>query len=474
MAKEELNEAQDETPDTEAGDGLPENNVTIEDAGEATKKITIEVPRQRIDAKFNEMFGELHESAMVPGFRKGHAPRRLLEKRFGKEVREDVRNVLVSEGLQSAIESEEINMLGEPDIDLDAIELPEEGDFSFSVEVEVQPEFDLPDYKGIKVEQVSTEVTDERLGEALKGFLANRGQLKPVDGPAEEGDLITADVKVSGEGIDVSREAVELRVAPGAVEGIPLEELGKQLAGAKADQAVTIESDVPEGHPEEDWQGKKVTVEITPKEIKRLDVPDLTDELAEEYGFDTAEGFREYVKERLASQLEIESQQQMREQVAQYLLDNTEVQLPAKVAQRQAAGVLRRRYVDLLYRGVPRDQIDQNLELLQARATEQARRDLKLQFILTKIAEAEDVEVTEGEVNARIAQMAMQYGRRPERLRQEMANEGSLGEVEVQIREQKAMDKLLEMAEVSEAKGETAKSQGKTKADQADEGDKDE
>jgi len=461
----DVEEAADAQQGTGEGDGLPANKVTIEDAGPASKKITIEIDRARIDGKFDEIFGDLRKNAQVPGFRVGHAPRRLLEKRFGKEAAEDVRNGLVADALGKVAEDTEMRILGEPDIKLEEIELPEEGNLVFSVEVEVSPEFDLPDYKGIKVTEPSIEVSEERVAETTQNILSARGVLKPTDEPAAEGDQLVADVALAGEGIDQKQENVEYQVAPAAFMGVAMEDLGEKLAGATAGSTVEVAATVPDAHENEDWRGKAVTVTFDIKEVKRLEVPELTDELAKEFGMDSAEAFGEFVKERLAVQLESERQQSMQQQVSQYLLDNTKIDLPEGVAARQAARVLQRRYVDLLYRGVPREQIDQNLELLQARASEEAAEELKLAFILDRIAEEVDVTVDEGEVNARIADMAVRQGRRPERLRSEMANEGNLDELETRIREQKTVDKLLAMAEMTpEAQGAEAERKTEPKA----------
>ncbi|NLF30751.1 MAG: trigger factor [Planctomycetes bacterium] len=442
------------TPDVEESasaeqDTLPANKVAIEDAGPSTKKITIEIDRARIDAKFDSIFGDLRRNAQVPGFRVGHAPRRLLEKRFGKEAAEDVRNGLVAEALGKVAEDSDLRILGEPDLKLDDIELPDEGNLVFSVEVEVSPEFDLPDYKGIKVDEPSIEVTEERAAETTRNILSARGTLAPTDEPAAAGDQVVADVAMAGEGIEEKRENVEYQVAPAAFSGVPLEDLGEKLTGAKAGSTVQVKATVPQGHANEDWRGKEVAVTFDVKEVKRLEVPELTDELAKEFGMESAEAFGGFIKERLGAQLETERRQSMRQQVVTHLLEKTKIDLPEGLAARQAARVLQRRYIDLLYRGVPREQIDQNLELLQARASEEAADELRLSFILDRIAEAEKITVEEGEVNARIAEMAMRQGRRPERLRSEMSGEGSLGELENRIREQKTLDRLLELAEIA-------------------------
>ncbi len=460
-APEETPETVEETPETveeTPGDGLPANTVTIEDSGEAKKKVTIEVDRKRIQAKFDEIFGELRTSAQVPGFRVGHAPRRLMEKRFGKEASSDVRNGLISESLAAAIEEKELNILGEPDIKLDEIELPEEGNFVFDVVVEVVPEFSIPDYKAIPVTEPPTEATPERTAEATKRILANRGSMSPTDEPAETQDLVVVDVKVTGEGIDETRENAEYRVGPAAIEGVPLETLGDELTGKTVGDTVSLEATAPDTHPNEDWQGKAVTVELTVKEVKRLEIPELTDELAAEFGLENAEQFNELVKQNLETQMQEEKHRSMREQVRKYLLDNTELELPEGATARHTANLLRRRYIELMQMGVPRDSIDQNLEMLETQAGERAKTELKLSFILSEVAEAEEVAVDEGEVNSRIAQMAASYGRRPERLRSEMESQGTLDEVETTIREQKAIDKLLETAIITPAADAPAKS----------------
>ncbi|NQU75463.1 MAG: trigger factor [Planctomycetes bacterium] len=435
----------------DADDGLPPNIVTIEDCGQAKKKITIEIVRARIDAKFDEIFGELRNNAQVPGFRARHAPRRLLEKRFGKEAGQDVRNGLISESLAAAVEKNKLNILGEPDIKLDEIELPETGNLTFSVEVEVTPEFALPNYKDISVQAPNSQVTPESIAKGTKRILASRGILAPTTEPAGEDDLVVANCKVTGEGIDQTEENIELHIAPTAVHGIPLENLDEKLMGVRTGQTVTLEATVPQNHEDEAWRGKNVTVTLAVKEVKQLEVPELTDELAKEFGFEDVGKFTEYIKRMMEAQLARDRQQYMRDQVCKFLLKETEVPLPEQLAARHTASMLQRRYVELLYRGVPREQIEKNLEMLEAQAGEQAKVDLKVSFILAKIAEAEGISVEEGEVNARIADMANRQDRRPERLRSEMVSQGTLEQVNVQLVEQKTIDKLLEMANITEA-----------------------
>lgn len=453
-------EAQEEAPE----DKLPKNKVTVEDAGTLRKKITVDVARERIDAKFNEMFGELGRSAQVPGFRIGRAPRRLVEKRFGKEVADDVRNALVGEALGSALEDEGLNALGEPDIKLDEITLPDEGEMTFSFEVEVAPEFELPDYKGIEVKRSTIEITDEHVEQGIRNMLAPAGKLKPVDSPAAEGDVIEADVKITGEGIEQAASNIELRVAPGQIEGIPIEDLPKAVKGKKAGQSCSLKTKVPAGHPNEQWREEDVEISIEVKDVKRLELPELTDALAASVGHGSADELRALARRSMEARLETEKQQAMRAQIGKFLLDNSKFDLPEGLSARHTQRTLNRRYTELLLRGVSREEIDRNLQQLESAAAEEAAGDLKLSFILAKVAEAEGLEIDEGEVNARVAQIGRQQKRRPERVRTELANEGRLEQLAASMLEEKAIEKVLESAKVVDVGEEDeAKPAGKAK-----------
>ncbi len=472
--QEQTDQPQTETQPDEAAEPVeaeaeeaekgPPNKVDVEDAGVLKKKVTVTILRERIDGKFDEMFGELSTTAQVPGFRIGRAPRRLIEKRFGREVSQDVRNALIGESIGDAIDKSKLKTLGQPDIDLDEIELPDSGDMAFSFEVEVAPEFDLPELKGVKIDKPAAEITDDRIDEYVEQLRLSRARLEDTDAAAAEGDTVVGGAKISGDGIEtVERHGLTLRVAPGQIEGLPLVDLGKALAGKKAGESAAIKITVPEAHPNEDWRGKEVTVDVTVSQVRKRILPDLNDEFASGMGFESLKEMRKYVSSQMESRLVVETQRNMHEQICRYLLDNTQFDLPEGVVNRHTASVLQRRYVDLLYRGMSREQIDERLTELQAAATEQAEQDLKLSFILGKIAEGENIEVTEDEVNSRIARMATANNRRPERLRQELAQDGSLEQVADSLREEKALDKLLEQAKITEAAKTTDEKETKEK-----------
>lgn len=446
--------------DQEPQDQLPENTVSFEDAGTWKKKVTITVPRPRIDAKLNEMFGELASTAQVPGFRVGHAPRRLIEKRFGKDITNDVRNSLVGESISKLAEKGELRTISEPDLKLEDIALPDTGDLTFSFEVEVAPEFTLPEVKGIKVRRPVVTIDQKRVDDALENIRRGQATLQDTDEAAQAGDVVLVGAKITGEGVEtLERHGLTMRVSAGQIEGLPLLDLDTALAGKKAGETASLTVKAPEAHPTEAWRGKDLTVDLTISQVRKNVLPEADDAFATGMGFESLEQLKEHIKIRLQGRVQEEVQQALRNQIVKYLLDSITFELPEGVVARHAQRVLSRRAMDLMHQGIPQEDIERNLAHLRAAASEQAKSDMRLSFILGKYAEDEKIEVSDGEVNSRVAQMAAQYNRRPERVRQEMEADGSIRTLYDVLTEEKALDKLLDQAEITEVTEDQAKAE---------------
>lgn len=454
------------------GDDLPEASVTVQDAGPARKKLIIEIPAERVSAKLSDGFDNLKMEAALPGFRKGRVPMRLLEKRFGTDVRSEVKNQLIGETYSEAVEKHELRVLGEPEIkDIETLELPESGPLSLEIEVEVVPEVTLPDFKGIEVKKPQFEVSDDQVNAEIERIREVYGQFKGVE-QAEHGDYITADVTVRAKDAKAEDEPLlsqngvqmlvpgESRKFKGVVAGIIVEDLGNQLSGKKVGETVTIETTGPARHETEELQEKPVTIELRITGIQRL-TPLPVEELMSAMGFEKEEEVRNATRERLQHQMQHQQQQAMHQQVVDALLEKVEMELPEKLSGRQASRILQRRAMEMMYRGASQEDIEQQLAELRASSEEAASRELKLLFILEAVARELDVDVSEQELNGRIYAMAVQQGRRPERMREELAKQGQLDSLYIQLREEKAVSKLLEQATVTEVSAdEWAKSQG--------------
>jgi len=443
-------------------------DVTVEDAGVCKKKLVITVPRDRIDAKFDERFTELEREAQVPGFRPGHAPRRLIEKRFRRPITEEVRVALVTEAFEKAVEQEELDVIGEPDLDPEQIELPEEGEMSFSVELEVRPEFELPDYEGIPVDVERPEITDEQVEEGLERLRNSLGTFEPLaeDQKAKEEDALRVDLTVEvGDEKIVDAEETWLKAAPGSVAGIPIENLPDLLKGAKVGDSKEKTFTVSKEAERTDLRGKEAKVSITVKEIRRPKPAD-DETILNRTEQETLDDLKEDLRRRLRNQSESAYRERQEEAVRDWLLEKAPFELPEELAKRFADRILVRHLMDLRYRGVPADEVEKRMEEFRNAAGERAARDLKLTFILDRIAKEEKVEVTDAEVDARVRFIAAQYGRRDDRLREEMAQRGTLDSLRSQIREDKVMRLLLDKARI---KGEEAEVESKADRETADE-----
>jgi trigger factor len=443
-------EGQEADGEQEEQDNLPAYDVKLEDAGVLRKRLTITVPRERIDSKLDENFGELRKSAQVPGFRTGRAPQKLIEKRFGSEVTEEVRNNLVGEALNSAVDQHSLKILGEPELDLDSISLPDEGGMEFEAQVDVEPEFDLPELSAIPLKRRDVKITDDDVSAQIDRIRASEGSFEPVENePAAINDQVVADVKIDADGESIfEREGASLAVRGQVIEGIPVESLGDALEGKNIGETVTVEADIPEDYEIEGARGKKAKIAIEIRELKRLRLLEINEEFLARFGFDTEEELRNSSRENLGREISNRIERDLRDQLRQYLLDNSQLDLPEKLTVRQAQRALDRRLLDLQSWGLPEEEIGRRMDELQTSTREEATKDLKLFFIFKRIAEENEFTASIEEIRGRVAQIANQYGRRPERMFHEMQQDGRLNLVAFQICEERVMEKLISDASI--------------------------
>lgn len=444
-------------------------DVQIEEVGTLRKKVTITIPRETIDEQSNEQYGELKREALVPGFRKGRAPRRLLEKRFGGEVQETLVQQLVLSGYMAATEKTDLKVLGDPLVwatekgaqtptlvdpqkAIELIAIPDSGPLAFSCEVEVRPEFELPELDGIPVTKRVLEITDKDVNSEVERLQKMCGTYETIEGPVQADDVVVADLKMSCEGT-VLKEQAETRMAARAqmVDGVVLDKLGDVLVGAKADDVRTISGQIPDSYVKAECRGKQADFEFKVRQIQRLSVPPMED-VIKRLGFENEQEIRDFVKNDMESRLGDMVRKDMGAQVHQYLLDKTSFDLPGGLSERQVAQVVMRRMIDLYSQGVPEDEVAKQLDEMKTKVREDVVRELKLAFIMEKVADKVEVEVTEGEINAQIAAIAQRQNQRFDRVRDQLAREGAITNLYLRIRDHKIVDQLIEKAKVTEEK----------------------
>ena len=432
----------------------PPYSIRIEDAGPASKKVTVEIPKEEVAKKIAEQFKELRQEAAIPGFRKGHVPQKLLEKKFSSDVKEQVRRTLISESYEMAVEKNSLQVIGEPEFENpDEIKLKDDAPLSYSFSIEVQPDIKLPELTGIKVKKPTIQVTDQHIDQAMQNLREQQGTLIPVeDRGVQDGDHITAEIHamIDNNVVHHSPDA-RMVVRPGRMVGIQVEDLPKQLEGMKPGEMRTLKLTVPQDYPTESLRGKELQIDVSLKDIKRLEAAEINKEFLDDLGFQNEQELRDALKEQMLERIQADIQQAMRNQVVDHLLKNVEVSLPERLSARQADRVVNRRAVNLMLRGMAREQVEANASRLRTGAADEAVRELKTFFILQQVAKDQNVDVSEAELNGRIATLALQQGRRPEKVKQELAKDSStLMNLYVQVREEKALDNILAKAQIEE------------------------
>ena len=427
--------------------------VEVEDAGPSAKKLRVTVPRDRIAKHSEETLADVRGGANLPGFRPGKAPKHLIEKRFGKAMRDQVQQELLRESYQHALTKHDLAVLGEPQFDdAENLKLPDEGDLTYSFTVELQPDVHLPTMDGLKVKKPKIEVGDEHVQQALQNLRQQQGNLMPVeDRGVQDGDYLIADVTLkSGDEQVAEQTDAQLVARAGRISGVEVADFGDQVKGMKAGDEKTIDVKVPENHPNTKIAGMDVQLSVKLKDVKALQLAEIDAPFLESLGFENEQELLDALREQMVERVNSDIQTAMRRQVQEYLINNTQLELPKRITAAQTDRVVNRRAMDLLMRGMPRGQVEGSLEQIKQGADAEAERELKLFFILGKLGEEHHVEVSDGEVNGQIAMAAMNQGQRPESLKQRMEQDGSLTNLYVQLREAKTLDKLLENAEIEE------------------------
>jgi trigger factor len=424
--------------------------VEIEEIGPCKKLLKVEIPKEKIDDEWQEQLKELCRMADLPGFRKGKAPRSLVERKFGDRLMEDVKQKLVSSTYEEAVEKNKLSPVGEPEISDVNMELGKP--LNFEVTMEVLPTFEIGEYKGMQLKKESVSVTDKDIKTALKTISGQKTQLTIVkDGKVEDDDYIICDCKVKvGRKIVFEDEDLEVMVSGSTVANINVPNLKLNLLGTKSGGTCSIDVELGDNFSVEQYRNKSAKLEISVKEIKRPVSPEIDDEMAKQMGYDSLAELSEFVSKKLEAEKKRMVDNDMREQIYKNLLEMANFDLPKDVIESQTNKRLHRYQIELLNKGTPLEEIEKDMGNLKNASEESVIKDFKLSLILERIAEKEKIFVTEAEVNQRINTLANMYGTEPSKMRNQLEKIGNIPNLRYQMKESKTVDFLIKEAVTKE------------------------
>ena len=424
-------------------------DVNIEKRSACERHITVKVARDDIERYFDKEFNELMPSAQVPGFRPGRAPRKLVESRFRKQIGDKVKTELLMDSLGQLHDEHELSAISEPNIELDAVELPEEGPLTFEFDLEVRPEFDLPQWKGLTLEKPTRDLSDQDVTDALTRLLENRGRLTPHEGAAEAGDFITANVTFKrGDAVISTAQEVSMRLRPTlSLQDGRVENFAGQMVGVRGGESRTLSVAVSADAEDESLRGQTISMVLEVLDVKRLQTAELTPELLEDLGgFKLEADLRDAIKDTLVRRMDYEQRQRTRKQISDLLTEAAGWELPPGLLQRQSRRELQRAVMELQRSGFDDEEIRAHENQLRQNSRTSTTKALKEHFILERIAEDQKIDADEADYELEIALIAQQSGESSRRVRARLEKGGAMDVLRNQIIERKVVDLILEHA----------------------------
>jgi len=427
-----------------------QQHVEIRDVGPCKKHIKVTVERKDIDDRFSEKISELVSDANVSGFRPGKAPRRIIERRFHKDVADQVKSEVLLASLQQLAEDHDIAPLSAPDLDPGNIELPRQGPLVYEFEVEVRPHFDLPNYKGLKIRRPVHTFTDEEATQEERRILTPYGQIVPKpEGDAQVGDLLVVDAVIKAG----DREIGKLNEATFRVnkqlafkDGIA-DNFAEQVKGAKTGDTREVDIQLSSAVADPSLRGQSVKATLTIKDVKTVVLPELTHEFLHTFGVHTPEQLRELIQVLLQRRLEHQQRQAARQQVMDLITAATTWQLPPDLLRRQAHRAMARKIMEMRADGISDEEIQARRRLLEQDILQSTAQALKEHFVLQKIAEVEKIDITDDDLNEEIERIAEQEGESPRRVRARLEREDLIDALAAEMIERAALDLILDSGE---------------------------
>ena len=433
-------------------------NVQLENLPNCLTTLRVEVPSDKVSKAREALVREYAQYAKLPGFRPGKAPRAVVEAKFKGDIQEELQKRLVSDSVRQAITDHKLRVLTISNVE--DVEFAADQALRFTATVVTAPTFELPEYKSLKVQLPSAEVTEKDIDEAIERFREQGADFTDVTGrPVAMDDFAvvtysaTIDGQPAGEVVPAAKLLAGntdfwLKLTPETF----LPGFSEKLVGAAVDEAREFDLTVPADFALKEIAGKTLHYSVTLNAIKEKVLPEVNDAFAATLapGKTLAE-VRELVKGELERQKKSEQESEKRNQIMKQILTGVECELPEGMLQNETQRILGEVIRENQGRGVPDEVIRDSQQQLQTTAAESARERLKGTFVLIRIAEAEKITVTREDVERRMLLMAMRYQMPVEKLKKELEKRQALDSINEEILTGKVLDFLAANASVEDA-----------------------
>jgi len=425
-------------------------SLQVENLEHNMAKLTIEVSAEELEKALQGAYNKQKKNISIPGFRKGKVPRQMIEKMYGPEVfYDEAANHMISEAYGKAYDECELEIASQPTIDV--VQLEKGKDFIFTAEVAVKPEVKLGEYKGLKVDKVSTRVMQKEVDEEIeKERERNARTVEVTDRAVQDKDIVTLDFEgfVDGVAFEGGKgENYPLTIGSGAF--IPGFE--EQLIGAEIDKETEVKVTFPEEYQAKELAGKEAVFKCTVHEIKAKELPELDDEFASEVSeeAETLEDYKAEVKAKIKERKENEGKEKKENQAVEQAVANAEIDLPAPMVDLQAKQMADDFARRIMQQGMSVEQYFQftglNEEKMMEELKPQAEKRIRTRLVLEAIVAAENIEVSDERLDEELQKMADSYQMEVEKLK-EFMGENEKKQMKEDIAVQDAVTLITEAA----------------------------
>lgn len=429
--------------------------VNITDLSPCKKQLRIEIDAETVNAKFDAVAKDFRRHAHLPGFRPGKAPLANVMRSYGDKIGEEAKRTLMSDSYAKALKENELRPVIMPEVE--ELQFGHGKPFQYLATLEVTPAFEMPEYIGIEVEKERHSVNDADIAKALDTLREQRVSYADMDRPVVEDDFIvvnftgTIDDKPITDLIKVARGLTEQKnfwlhktqnpLIPGTVEAL--------IGSSKGDKK-TVTVTIPDDFVYEEIVGKEAKYEIEVVQVKEKSLPELDDKFAKGFGAESMDKLREGVENDLKNELEYSKKKSIRNQCVDKLLGAVNCDLPETIVNEATRAAVHNIVQQNHQRGVGKEIIEENKDKIYANAKTDAEVRVKANYILSKIAEKEGIKVTDQELSRQVAAMAAQQKVKPQKLAQQLKDNGTIYQVQEEIMNAKVIDLLEEKAKVTE------------------------
>src|SRR5580700_8616395 len=431
-------------------------NVEVENLPNCIASLHIELPPDRVTKEWNEVVKGFRQVARIPGFRPGRAPQNVVEAKFRKEIQEELTKKLVTETTREAIREKGLKVLSISEVD--DVEFTPEKSMRFTATLITLPEFELPDYKGIAVKVPPGEITDQELDTGIQNVRERHATFSDVEGRTlEMGDFAVIDyaTTLNGQALLEAEPKAPKMLAGGKDFWVKLNDnsflkgFSDQLVEMRTGEVREFDLTIPDDYPMAELAAKTLRFNVTLKGIKSMQLPELTDEFAGQVASGlTLEKFKDVLKEQLAVEKVRRLRTMTQNQIIDYLVSRVECELPQSYVKDETRRIMSEIVQQNQLRGISEDILRENQKNIINVASRSAKDRLKASFILTRIGEAEKIDVSGPELKRRVESLAAQHGMSYEKAISELDKKGAIPQLVEEIQVGKVLDFLTSNAKV--------------------------